>query len=120
MTLKDDHVFYAPTSVVIHNDIAKERRQFAVKYSRWGTHYCSCKVTVQHMTLTLVHTLIHAGSNQCVYYTKKFFAEEVMSQTATHFKVRNYVTNRIHTIKKDDSSPCMIPNQYYRDKQTGE
>ena len=59
MALKDGTMFSAPTSVVMYKDIAKQRMEFAVKHAQWGTHYCSCKVTV-HLTLvlTLTHTLI--------------------------------------------------------------
>ena len=60
------------------------------------------------------------GSKKYVYCTKKFFAGEVLSQTATHFKVRSVATNRVRTIKKSSAVPCMTPKEYYRDKQTGE
>ena len=61
-----------------------------------------------------------AGSKNFVYCTKKFFAGEVLSQTATHYKVRSAATNRVRTIIKKTSAPCMTPNEYYRDKHTGE
>ena len=51
-----------------HGDEVKRR----VHASMWDTYEKTAKV----------------GSKKFVYCTKKFFAGEVMSQTATHYKVR--------------------------------
>ena len=49
MAVRDGAVFEVPQSVIDHSDVEKARKQFARKYSRWGTHYCSCKVCVRIM-----------------------------------------------------------------------
>ena len=47
MLLKDGRVISVPKAVVLHNDTAKKRTQFAIQHAQWGTRYCSCNVCVK-------------------------------------------------------------------------
>ena len=79
---------------------------------------------IPHKTVSQKFTLIKKRSQvklgDHISWDQKFFSGPIVKDLGDKWMVKNTISGRCRTIPKDQATPCMHDNEFYRNKETGE